>query len=119
MKRRKLQFGLAALFVAMTVFGLALTWYRNYLHNEERFRFHSRYAGPAPSGANLKGKELTLFQECREALLAGDERRIEKLALGAQHGQLEEIGYVPIQLATLDKIITQLKEEAASGEEQR
>jgi len=116
-KSRKVQFSLATIFIAMTLFGLAMMFYRHLEHVEERVHFHWAKAGP--TGVSPTDTDLELFQASREALLAGDEYRLEGLAQRFHMGQRMEIAYVPAQLIAVDNAIARLKDAKTRGDASR
>jgi len=115
MKRPKWQFGLAAIFVAMTIFGVVLSVYRHLEYVDERVHFHTFRTG---STNRSEGTDISLevLLASREALLAGDEYRIEDLGRRFHVGQPMEIAYVPAQLIAVDNAITMRKDQQARRE---
>jgi len=108
-KKYKLQFSLATLFVAVTVVGIMMSGYRYRTYVEERVQFHTRKRDSASSAMVSFIDRMNVFLESREALLAGDEDRLATLATRLRAGQPMEIAYVPVQLAILDKDISKLR----------
>lgn len=116
MKNRKLQFSLATLFVATTIVGIMMSGYRYRTYVEERVQFHTRKRDSANTGMVATIDRMNVFLESREALLAGDEDRLENLATRFHVGQPMEIAYVPVQLAILDRDISKLRVDYTRGE---
>ena len=109
MKKYKLQFSLATLFVAVTVVGIMMSGYRYRTYVEERVLFHTRKRDSASSAMVAFIDRMNVFLESREALLAGDGDHVENLATRYHSGQPMEIAYVPVQLALLDKEVSKLR----------
>lgn len=114
MKIPKFQFRLATIFVALTLCGMVMAVYRHYVHIDERIRYHRVRQGSSASSGMLSS--LQVFQESREALVAGDEDRLDALGSSYRFGQPLEIGYVPAQLAALDQAISDMKAGEEEGE---
>lgn len=116
MKIPKLQFRLATVFVALTLCGMVMGVYRHYVYVGERIHYHSIKQGNASSGSLGMLNRVQVLQESRDALLAGDEDRLDELATRYRIGQPLEIAYVPVQLAAVDKAIADLKADSAHEE---
>lgn len=116
MKLPKLQFRLSTIIVAVAILGIALSLYRHHLYVEQRLSFHRQELKAVDFSLLNKNKVLSVFLDSREALLAGDEDRLERLTSRIVAGQPEQIVNAPHQLVAVDNALLDLKDEIAQQE---
>ena len=113
MKFPKLQFSLATIFVAFIGMAIVMSFYRQQAFVEEKVHFHTIKSTSAATQIGSRSMQMQVMQQGRAALLAGDEDELDNLRSRYRVGQPLEIAYVPIQLAEVDKSVSEIQAELA------